>query len=250
MKRRIDFNCDLGEGCASDAAIMPFISSANIACGAHAGDEASMRETLRRCREFGVAAGAHPGYADREHFGRRELNPSVADLASSLHEQLQRLAAIAADEGVPLLHVKPHGALYNQAARDAKLAETIASVVRDFDAGLILVGLAESALPRAGIRHGLRVAHEAFADRRYLGDGSLAPRERAEAVIGEVDIAVAQALAIAKGDLIASLDGDQLRIRADSICLHGDSPGAAEFATRLRRAFETAGIAIKALDAD
>ena len=133
MTRRIDLNCDLGEGCANDAAIMPWITSANIACGAHAGDAQSMRATLRLCRQWGVCAGAHPGYPDREHFGRRELDSSPAQIAATLHAQLQQLLDLAREEGVQVAHVKPHGALYNQAARDPALAATVAATIHAFD---------------------------------------------------------------------------------------------------------------------
>ena len=184
MTRRIDLNCDLGEGCANDAAIMPWITSANIACGAHAGDAQSMRATLRLCRQWGVCAGAHPGYPDREHFGRRELDSSPVQIAATLHAQLQQLLDLAKEEGVHVAHVKPDGALYNQCARDPALAATVAATIHAFDPGLILVGLAGSELPRAGLRAGLRVAHEAFADRRYLSTGELASRSVAGAVIG------------------------------------------------------------------
>ncbi|HET9032355.1 MAG TPA: 5-oxoprolinase subunit PxpA [Dokdonella sp.] len=246
--RRIDFNCDLGEGCGNDAAIMPWISSANIACGAHAGDETSMRETLRLCRESGVAAGAHPGYADREHFGRRVLQLEPAEVAEQIRQQLQRLSALAEAEGVGLVHVKPHGALYNQAANDGQLADTIATVVRDFDDQLILVGLADSELPRAGVRAGLQVAHEAFADRRYLADASLAPRGTPGAVIEDVDVAVAQALSIVNAGHVDTLDGERIRIRCDTLCLHGDRHDAVDFARRLRSAFAAAGVHIDPLD--
>ena len=246
MNRRIDFNCDLGEGCGNDAAIMRLISSANIACGAHAGDESSMRETLRLCREFGVAAGAHPGYADREHFGRRALQLEPNEVAALVREQLQRLRALADAEGVRLVHVKPHGALYNQAARDTQLADAVAAAVIEFDSHLILVGLAGSALPEAGQRAGLRVAHEAFADRRYLADASLAPRGTHGAVIEDVDAAVAQALSIVNTGHVDTLDGKQIALQCDTICLHGDRHDAVDFALRLRAAFDAAGIVVGA----
>lgn len=248
MSCRIDFNCDLGEGCGNDAAIMPLLSSANIACGAHAGNEASMRATLRLCREFGVAAGAHPGYSDREHFGRRELNLSASEIAASLRAQLERLAAIAGEEGVPLVHVKPHGALYNQAARDSALADIVASSVREFDPSLILVGLAGSELPKAGLRAGLRVAHEAFVDRRYLADASLAPRGTPGAVIDRVDDAIAQAISIVRRGHVDTLDGGRISLLCDTLCLHGDRSDALEFATRLRAVFDAAGVDIDPLD--
>ena len=247
MTRRIDLNCDLGEGCGNDAAIIPLISSANIACGAHAGDHASMRETLRLCRQFGVAAGAHPGYADRENFGRRELDLPFAELAISLRGQLETLATLAREEGVYLVHVKPHGALYSQAARDSALADVVAASVREFDPRLILVGLAASELPKAGERIGLRVAHEAFADRRYRADGSLAPRNLDGAVIADVDVATCQGLAIAMHEAIEPIDGAALNLGADTICLHGDGAQAELFARHLRNALEANDVSVVAM---
>ena len=244
MPPSIDLNCDLGEGCGHDLAIMPWISSANIACGGHAGDEASMRETLRLCRRFGVKAGAHPGHADPGHFGRRELDLPHAEVAQTIDAQLQRLAAIAVEEAVTLIHVKPHGALYNQAARDRGLAETIARAVARFDARLILVGLAGSELPRAGERAGLQVAHEAFADRRYLGNGQLAARGTEGAVITDLAAAVHQAISIVQHGMVTTLEGEALTLRADTLCLHGDGTHASEFARALHDALIAAGIAI------
>jgi 5-oxoprolinase (ATP-hydrolysing) subunit A len=244
MRQHIDLNCDLGEGCGNDAAIMPWISSANIACGGHAGDDASMRETLRLCRQFGIRAGAHPGHADPGHFGRRELDLPHAEVARSLEAQLQRLAAVAREEAVDLIHVKPHGALYNQAARDRGLAETIANAVARFDARLILVGLAGSELPRAGERAGLQVAHEAFADRRYMGNGQLVARGTEGALITDLAAAVEQAVSIVRQGTVTTLAGEALRLRADTICLHGDGAHAIEFAKALHEALVAAGIAI------
>src|SRR5690606_30245219 len=191
-RRRIDFNCDLGEGCGDDAAIVPWISSASIACGAHAGDDASMRATLRLCRAHGVAAGAHPGHADPDHFGRRELDLSESDLRDLLHAQPQRIAALADAEGVRLAHVKPHRALYNQSAREPGIARVIATSVRDFDPGLRLYGLAGSASIEAAKAAGLAVAEEAFAERAYDGDGRLAPRGTPGAVLAGIGPALAQ----------------------------------------------------------
>lgn len=247
MKRCIDFNCDLGEGCANDAEIMPFISSANIACAAHAGDETSMRATLRLCAEHGVSAGAHPGYADREHFGRRAQTLSRDQIRSLLHAQLERIADIALEEGISLAHVKPHGALYNQAAVDAELADAIAESVRAFDPRMILVGLAGSRLTVAGLGHGLRIAHEAFTDRRYQSDGNLAARGQPGAVIESVQAAIAQTLAIVRSEAITSIDGASIRIHADTLCLHGDRRDATEFALRLRGALDEAGVAVRCL---
>lgn len=241
---RIDFNCDLGEGCGADAAIVPHISSASIACGGHAGDDATMRETLRLCRLHGVAAGAHPGYADREHFGRRPLAMSPNDIATLVRTQLTRLAAIADEEDMRLTHVKPHGALYNLAARDRAVADAIATTVAAFDASLILFGLSGSALPAAGTAAGLRVAHEVFAERGYGDDGQLLSRDVPGAVIESIDAAIAQARALATSGTVISVDGHRLALRADTLCLHGDRVDAATFAQSLRRALEADAVRI------
>ncbi len=243
MTLRIDFNCDLGEGCGDDAAIVPLISSASIACGAHAGDEATMRATLRLCRDHEVAVGAHPGYADRGHFGRCEQalpDHAVADLIT---RQLERINAIAQDEGVRLAHVKPHGALYNLAARDRPTADAIASAVAAFDRSLVLFGLSGSQLTAAGEAAGLRVAHEVFAERGYAGDGTLLPRGTPGAVLA-IDAAIEQARNLATSGEIRARDGTLLKLRADTVCLHGDRPDAATFALALRRALEANGVRI------
>ena len=247
MTRSIDLNCDLGEGCANDAAIMPWITSANIACGAHAGDAESMRDTLRLCRQWGVVAGAHPGYRDREHFGRRELELSAAQIADSISEQLEQLRTLARAEDMLIAHVKPHGALYNQAARDPAIADVVAATVHAFDQRLILVGLAGSELPRAGLRAGLRVAHEAFSDRRYLANGALARRTSADAVIERAEDAVAQALGIVLHGEVGARDGIRLALEADTLCLHGDGAHAADFAQTLRKSLDAAGVAVRRL---
>ncbi|HVW21243.1 MAG TPA: 5-oxoprolinase subunit PxpA, partial [Opitutaceae bacterium] len=174
--RTIDLNCDLGEGGGEDERLMPLITSANIACGGHAGDAGTMRAALELARRHGVAAGAHPGFADREHFGRRELPVTGAGAAELVLAQVRALQAVAAQLELPLAHVKPHGALYNLAARSRPVAEGIAEAVRRADARLVLVGLAGGELLAAGRAYGLRVAAEAFADRGYRADGSLVPR--------------------------------------------------------------------------
>jgi 5-oxoprolinase (ATP-hydrolysing) subunit A len=246
---RIDFNCDLGEGCGDDAAIVPHITSASIACGAHAGDEATMRATLRLCRAHGVAAGAHPGYADRAGFGRRETGLPVAELGSLVREQLERIAAVADDEGVRLAHVKPHGALYNRAAHDRAVADAVAAAVRAFDPTLALFALSGSALAEAGAAAGLRVAHEVFAERGYGADGRLLPRGRPGAVLESLDAALAQARALATTGTLALADGSLLSLRADTLCLHGDRPDAAAFARALRAALEADGVQVRAFGA-
>ena len=243
---RIDFNCDLGEGCGDDAAILPWITSASIACGAHAGDDATMRATLRSCRVHGVAAGAHPGYADPAHFGRREHALSADDLRALIDGQLRRLAALAADEGIRLAHVKPHGALYNLAARDRGVADVVAAAVHAFDPSLVLFGLAGSDAIRAGEAAGLRVAREAFAERAYDGDGSLAPRGSEGAVLAELEPALRQVRLIVREREVVARDGTRVPLHADTLCLHGDRPGAAGFARALRAQLEAEGITVEA----
>lgn len=244
MQDRIDFNCDLGEGCGDDAAILPFVSSANIACGGHAGDEATMRETLRLCREHGVAAGAHPGYDDPEHFGRRTLPLSRDEIGMLMLNQLARLAAVAADEGVRLTHVKPHGALYNLAADDRIVAEAIVGAVAAFDPNLIVYGLSQSQLTDAAEAAGLRVAHEVFAERGYARNGRLLPRGQPGAVIESLDDAIAQVRGLVVRGEVATADGGRIALRADTLCLHGDRSDAPAFARAVRAALEADGIRI------
>ncbi|ALN80226.1 5-oxoprolinase subunit PxpA [Lysobacter antibioticus] len=244
MQDRIDFNCDLGEGCGDDDAILPYVSSANIACGGHAGDEATMRETLRLCREHGVAAGAHPGYDDPEHFGRRTLPLSRDEIGMLMLNQLARLAAVAADEGVRLTHVKPHGALYNLAADDRIVAEAIVGAVAAFDPNLIVYGLSQSQLTDAAEAAGLRVAHEVFAERGYARNGRLLPRGQPGAVIESLDDAIAQVHGLVVRGEVATADGGSIALRADTLCLHGDRSDAPAFARALRAALEADGIRI------
>lgn len=241
----IDFNCDLGEGCGNDAAVIRWISSASIACGAHAGDDATMRATLRLCRAHGVAAGAHPGHDDRAHFGRRELALSAEDLRALLQAQLRRIASLADAEGVRLAHVKPHGALYNLAARDRTAADVIAATVHAFDPSLILYGLADSESTAAAEAAGLRVAHEAFAERAYDADGRLAPRGTPGAVLEDVDAALAQVRSLLRDGAVTARDGTRVPLHADTLCLHGDRPDAAAFARALRTALESEGIHVE-----
>ena len=242
----IDFNCDLGENCGDDAAIIPLISSASIACGGHAGDDESMRATLRLCRAHGVAAGAHPGFVDREHFGRRELPATPGHVMLLVTAQLRRLARIAAEEGMRLAHVKPHGALYNMAARDAGIAGAIAEAVAGFDPDLVLYGLSGSALTAAGETNGLRIAHEVFAERGYGADGRLLPRDTPGAVLEDVGEAVAQTRELVLHGRAPVAGGGYVAVRADSLCLHGDRADAAAFARSLRDALEADGIGIRA----
>lgn len=240
----IDFNCDLGEGIGDDAALLPHISSASIACGWHAGDAATMQRTVTLCLAHGVAIGAHPSLADREHFGRRVLPVTPAEAYALTLYQIGALAAFAHAAGTRLHHVKPHGALYNMAARDAALADAIAQAVRDFDASLLLYGLAGSALCSAGERLGLQVAQEAFAERRYERDGSLVARSEPDAVIHDVDLAAQQVASMLHARTVTARSGESVPIRADTICLHGDRPDAPQFAAALRAAIEGAGFRI------
>jgi UPF0271 protein len=228
--RLIDLNADIGEGCGDDDALLQCVSSASIACGGHAGDAQSMRAALRACRRLGVAAGAHPGYADREHFGRRALDLPPVLLQRQLREQIEALDRIAREEGVVLRHVKPHGALYNQAAVDERLADVVVAAVQAAAPGLALMGLAGSALPRAARRAGLRAIDEGFADRGYSPEGLLLPRDQAGAFVDDPQRAARQVLRLLDGDPAAS-----------SFCIHGDRPGAAGFARELRAALESMG---------
>lgn len=241
--KTIDLNADIGEG-HDDAAVMPHLSSANIACGFHAGDAAIMRRTVELCARYGVAIGAHPSLHDPEHFGRRELEIDADEVYAQTLYQIGALDAFARAAGTRLHHVKPHGALYNMAARDRELASAIARAVRDYDAGLVLVGLAGSMSVEAARVAGLHAASEAFCDRRYRADGSLTPRSQPGAVIDDVEAAVAQAVSIAtRGEAVAD-DGSHVRIAADTLCVHGDRENAGEFARRLRDALEHAGLRV------
>lgn len=231
----IDLNCDLGEGIGNDEAIMPHITSANIACGFHAGDEHTMRETVRLAKRFGVNAGAHPSWNDRENFGRREINVSPEEAEKLVFEQIQILASIAKAEGVTLTHVKPHGALYNQSAKDIQLANAIARAVKAASVDLILVGLAGSRSIEAGRAMGLRVAAEGFPDRGYNANGSLMSRTLPGALIGSPEDVARHALELVKTG------------KMDTLCLHGDHPRAAENARLLREVLTQNGVEIAPL---
>jgi len=237
----IDLNCDLGEGAGHDAELMPLITSANIACGGHAGDVATMREAMALARRHGVGVGAHPGFADRENFGRREIVLPAAELQQLVSRQICALALFGS-----VRHVKPHGALYNLAARDAAVAKTVATAVRAADASLILFALAGSELVRAGRAAGLRVAEEVFADRTYQHDGSLTPRSQADALITDEAVAAAQVLRMVREGVVRAADGTDVAIKADTVCVHGDGPQAVAFAKRLRAELTKAGMELRA----
>jgi UPF0271 protein len=244
--RRIDFNCDLGEGCGTDADIVPLISSASIACGGHAGDDDSMRAAIALCLRNGVAVGAHPSFEDRAHFGRLELATTPEEAQAMVARQLVRFAAACSAQDATFHHVKPHGALYNLAARDAGIAEAVVTAVRAQDPALVLYALPGSALARAGEAAGLRVAHEVFAERRYEADGSLTPRTTPGAVIEGVDDALAQVQTILDEGRVIARTGESVAIRADTVCLHGDRADAPAFARALHAALVAAGMRIAA----
>lgn len=246
--RTIDFNCDLGEECGDDAAILPHISSASIACGFHAGSPETMRRTVALCIAHGVAIGAHPSHADRANFGRVAHPITPEDAYALTLYQIGALDGFVRAAGARLHHVKPHGALYNQAARDPGLADAIARAVRDHDAALVLYGLSGSALTAAGERLGLQVAHEAFAERRYEADATLTPRTHADASIEDLPTAAAQVARMLEAGRVIARTGESVALRADSICLHGDRPDAAAFARGLRETIEAAGFAIRTVE--
>lgn len=244
----VDLNCDMGEGMETDAAIFPFISSANIACGAHAGDIDMMRRTVELAIQHGVAIGAHPSYPDRAGFGRVDIlgaGLTVAALEDSLYAQLRMLNEVCRALGVHLHHVKPHGALYNRAARDAEVASLIAHLVADFDASLLLYGLSGSLMQPAALAAGLEFVSEVFADRSYRPDGSLTPRSEPGALIEDAAAAVAQALRMVRSGVVGTASGD-VAIRAETICLHGDGAHAVEFAQSVHGALSAEGVRIAA----
>nr|WP_294865652.1 5-oxoprolinase subunit PxpA [uncultured Pseudogulbenkiania sp.] len=242
----IDLNADLGEGCGDDAAILDCVSSANIACGWHAGDAATMRAAVQAAKARGVAVGAHPSFPDREHFGRRAMQLPPDTVYSGVLYQIGALQAIARGEGVRLTHVKPHGALYNQAAHDPVLAGAIVRAVRAADPALAVVGLAGSELVRQARGAGLRALDEVFADRAYQADGSLAPRGTPGALIEDEDEALAQTLQMITEGRVTALDGSRVALRADTVCLHGDGAHAVAFARRLRRELLARGLTLRA----
>ena len=242
----LDFNCDMGEGCGQDAAIVPHISSASIACGAHAGAAVTILEAVSLCLAHGVAIGAHPSFEDREHFGRRGLALAPAEIHALVTRQIAIMAKACSEAGARLHHVKPHGALYNLAARDRDVAVAIADAVHEADPMLMLYGLANSELTAAGEAAGLRVAHEAFAERAYDANGRLAPRGTPGAVIEGFDDALAQVRDFVRNGIVVARDGTRVPIRADTLCLHGDRADAAEFARGLRMALEAEDVSIHA----
>ena len=243
----IDLNCDMGEGAGADEELMPLVSSANVACGGHAGDEASMRATVRLARRHGVAVGAHPSYPDRPGFGREKLARAPADVRADVVAQVRALLAVCRAEGVPLVHVKPHGALYNAAAGDAELARAVAEGVRDVDPGLVVVCLAGS--PMAGLVRamGLSCAEEAFADRGYTARGTLVPRGQPGALLVDAAAVAERASRLARRLGVRTADGTVVPVAADTLCLHGDTPGAAALARAVRERLRADGVEVRPL---
>jgi UPF0271 protein len=244
---RVDLNADVGEGAGQDLALMRFITSANVACGAHAGDMVSMRETVQLAHDHGVAVGAHPSFPDREGFGRRDLRLSAREIEDVTASQIRALAVVANEGGLRLQHVKPHGALFNVAARDRAVAEAIVRAVVSVDPALRLFGLPNSALLVAGHAAGLRTACEVFADRAYQVDGSLVPRAEPGAVIDDLDQVLARVVTMVRERVVVALDGSRVPITFDTICVHGDTPGAANLAARVRAALEAERIDVCAV---
>ena len=247
----VDLNCDMGESfgawtLGNDDALMPFITSANVACGFHAGDPAVMKATVRAALKHGVAIGAHPGLPDLAGFGRRNMDISPEEAFDLTVYQLGALQAVVKAEGGTLHHLKPHGALYNMAATNAALATAIAEAVYQVQPELLLYGLAGSELTRAGEKLGLRTAHEVFADRTYQANGTLTPRRQPDALITEARVATAQVLRLVQHGVVRTQQGQDVAIRADTVCLHGDGAHALEFAQQLNQELRAAGVRLQA----
>ena len=248
----VDLNCDMGElpeaiADGSQEAIMPFLTSVNVACGGHAGNEATMAATIEQAQRWGLGVGAHPSYPDRENFGRVAMPMSAAAIAQTVFEQVRLLAAIARRHGVALRHVKPHGALYNTAAKDAGVARSIAEGVGQWSRELVLVGLAGSIMLEVFREAGFAVAAEAFADRRYEADGSLRARRFPDALITDPRVAARQAVGMVEEGSIVAIDGTKVPVSAATLCIHGDTTGAGEIAEEVSSALRARGIELKAL---
>ena len=243
----VDLNCDLGEGAAEDERIVPLVSSVNVACGFHAGDASTIRATVRLAARHGVAVGAHPSYPDRAGFGRAPVERTPSQVRDDVVYQVAAVRAFCAAEGVPLVHVKPHGALYNAAAQDRALAAAIAEAVREVDPGLVVVCLAAS--PMAGVVRslGLRCAEEAFADRGYTPEGTLVPRGTAGALLEDPAAVAERVSTMARERRVRSVTGALVSVAADTICLHGDTPGAAALAAAIRARLAADGVDVRPL---
>ena len=246
MTLQVDLNADLGEGTGHDEELLALVTSANIACGFHAGDANTMRESIETAHHHGVAVGAHPSLFDRENFGRKELPVASDKVFDAVTYQLGVFQAIAEAAGVRPNHVKPHGALYNMAARDAGLAEAVARAIAVIDPTLILFAPGNSTLASAGEANRLRIASEVFADRNYLSDGALVPRSRRDALLHDPEEAATRVLRMLREGKVRSVDGGDVDVLAATICVHGDTPGAVDFARALRSQLEKEGVTIRA----
>jgi UPF0271 protein len=249
---RIDLNCDMGElpeaiADGTQEALMPSFTSINVACGGHAGDEQTMQTTIEQALRWNLAIGAHPGYPDRANFGRLELDLSPEDIADSVYKQVQALAVIASRSGVTLTHVKPHGALYNQAVHNRNLAEAIAKGVARWRRDVVLVGLAGSPMLDVFRQAGFPVAAEAFADRRYESDATLRSRKHPDALIRDPTEASRQALGIVQRGEVTAHDQSKVSINAQTICIHGDTPGAPKIAAIVAKTLREAGVTVASL---
>lgn len=252
MARWIDLNCDLGESygpwrMGHDDEVLAFVTSANIACGFHAGDPSTMQRTVALAVRVGVAVGAHPGLPDRLGFGRRAMAVTPDETYAMVLYQVGALAAVARAAGTVLSHVKPHGALYTMAGREPALAEAIAAATRDAGEGLVLVGQSGSESEAAAARLGVPFAAEVFADRTYLADGTLTPRQRPDAFIRDPEAASARIVEILEGGVVRAVSGEMVPVRADTVCVHGDNPEAVAFARAVRAALERAGVELRPL---
>lgn len=250
--KTIDLNCDMGEvpehiADGTQESLMPSLTSVNVACGGHAGDEQSMRTTIEQALRWKLAVGAHPGYPDRANFGRLELDMPPEAIADSVFEQVRAFAQVAARCGARLVHVKPHGALYNQAVRNRTLAEAIANGVARWGREVVLVGLAGAPMLDVFREAGFRVAAEAFADRRYEQDGTLRSRKFEDALIRDPQAAGQQALRMVERGTVIASDGSEAPVRADTICIHGDTPGAPKIAAAVASTLKKAGVTLSAL---
>lgn len=246
--RSIDLNCDMGEGIGNEVFLLPFISSANIACGYHAGDAEEMKRVVDCCIKNNVAIGAHPSYHDKENFGRTAMHLSTDEIYLLVKKQLQILHTIVVIAGGTLHHVKPHGALYNMAAKDAAIAHAIAMAIKDFDAELIYYGLSGSVMIKEAKNIGLRTAQEVFADRTYQQDGSLTARTEINALITDAAMAIQQVLQMVNNKTVTATNGATVTIQADTICIHGDGIHAVRFASALNTSLQQAGINIKKIN--
>ena len=243
--KTIDINCDTGEGIGNEKAIIPFISSANIACGYHAGDETTIWETAELCKKHNVAIGAHPSFLDRKNFGRTELKLDTDDIYDIITQQLFIIDEVVSDLEVPIHHVKPHGALYNLSAKDKTTAAAIARAVKDFNHELILFGLSGSLSIKEAEKIGLETCNEVFADRAYMEDGSLMPRTMEGAVINDIDKVVQQALQLVNKGTVTTATGKTIKLKADTICIHGDGIHAVELAKEINDNLKLDGIILK-----